>query len=128
MATPEFVEELYNEAVPYENPQPLRRPSEPPLPEPKKKPKKLTRREVVVMSVISVFAFILIFSNLLTQVMISNQNRNLQDLLVSNQQVTVENNNLSQEVQELSRYNRIMEIAEELGLEMKEDNVRNVSR
>ena len=80
------------------------------------------------LSVLSVLAFILIFGNLITQVMISNQNRSLQDLLVNNQQITVENGNLNQEVQELSRYNRIMEIAEELGLEMNEENVRNVSR
>ncbi len=40
----------------------------------------------------------------------------------------MENQNLEQEVQELSRYDRIIEIAKELGLEMNEANVRNVTR
>lgn len=131
MASQEIIEKVYpdyQEAVPYEYPQPQRTPQVPEQPERKKKAKVLTRKEIMYLSVLSVLAFILIFGNLITQVMISNQNRSLQDLLVNNQQITVENGNLNQEVQELSRYNRIMEIAEELGLEMNEENVRNVSR
>ena len=35
--------------------------------------------------------------------------------------------NLEQHVQELSRYDRIHEIAEEYGLELHEKNIRNLS-
>lgn len=128
MATPEYIEKVTNQAIPYESPKPLQSPKAPQLPQPSKKTKILTRKEIMMASVISALAFLLIFSNLITQVVLSNQNRDLQDLQTNNAQVAADNTNLGQEVQELSRYNRIMEIAEELGLEMDEANVRNVSR
>lgn len=135
MATPEYSEDALAraQAEPYENIQtqpqiePQQRPETPVMPTPRKKSRVITRKEIVTFSLISVLAIILIFSSLITQVMISNQHRDLQDLQVSNQLVTVENSNLNQEVQELSRYSRIMEVAEELGLKMNEANVRNVS-
>lgn len=79
------------------------------------------------MTVIGITAIILLFSSLITQVTLSNQNRSYQDLQQTNVMITTENNNLSQEVQELSRYNRVMEIAEKLGLKMNETNIRNVN-
>ena len=38
------------------------------------------------------------------------------------------NRNLEQEIQELSRYDRIIAVATELGLELNEANIKNVSR
>lgn len=128
MATPEYLEEVYGQSLPYVNPEPSRIPQSPEIEQPVKKPRILTKKEMMTITMIGVSMVILIFANLMTQVTISNQNRHLQDLQTNNAVVSVENNNLSQEVQELSRYNRIMEIAEELGLEMNEANVRNVTK
>lgn len=131
MATAEYNKDAFArvQSQPYEQPQiqPQRRPEAPVVPTPQKRRRIITNKEIVTCSLISVLALILIFSSLITQVMLSNQNRDLQDIQLSNQQVAVENNNLSQEVQELSRYSRIMEVAEELGLKMDEGNIRNVS-
>ncbi|AZP05088.1 cell division protein FtsL [Jeotgalibaca ciconiae] len=126
MATPEYAESTYNQIQPNHNPQPLQEPKSPEIVRPKQKTRVVTKKEMITMTLMGISAIILVFSSLITQVMISNQNRSFQDLQNTNVAVSTENNNLSQEVQELSRYNRIMEIAQELGLEMNETNIRNV--
>lgn len=130
MATPEYAEKLYSQALPFEKPeqQPMQTPETPPLQEPEKRKKTLTKIEKLMIGVISLTAAALFFCSLLTQVILSNQNRNLQDLQNDTSAVVIENTNLEQEVQELSRYNRVMDIAKELGLEMDEANVRNVTK
>ena len=40
--------------------------------------------------------------------------------------MTTENNNLEQNIQELSRYDRVYSIGEQSGLNYSEDNIRNV--
>ncbi|MGP6138877.1 MULTISPECIES: cell division protein FtsL [unclassified Jeotgalibaca] len=127
MATPEYAKDLFDQAIEVQNPHPQQIPYSPAVSEPKIKTRPLAK-EIATLAVILFTALILVFSSLITQVTISNQSRQLQDLQDHNMIVSTENDNLSQEVQELSRYNRIMEIAESMGLEMNEANVRNVTR
>lgn len=130
MATPEYAEKLYSQALPFESPeqQPVQIPETPPLKEPQKRKSTFTKIEKAIMGTICLAAVVLFFGSLLTQVVLSNQNRDLQDLQNDTSAMVMENTNLEQEVQELSRYNRVMEIAKELGLEMDEANVRNVTK
>lgn len=127
MATPEYANNLYDPLVDVQNPSPQATPVTPVVPG-RRTATRLWAKEIVTLAVIGFTALILVFTSLITQVTISNQNRQLQDLQNNNVTVSIENNNLNQEVQELSRYNRIMEIAESMGLKMNETNVRNVTR
>lgn len=127
VATSEYAEQVYNQAVEIQNPNPHPVPVNPTLTAPRRKYKKWSK-EITALVAIMITAIILVFLSLLTQVTISNQNRQLQDLQDRSLVVSMENDNLSQEVQELSQYSRIMEIAETMGLEMNEANVRNVMR
>lgn len=127
MATPEYANNLYDPLVDVQNPSPQATPVTPVVPG-RRIATRPWAKEIVTLAVIGFTALILVFTSLITQVTISNQNRQLQDLQNNNVTVSIENNNLNQEVQELSRYNRIMEIAESMGLKMNETNVRNVTR
>ena len=127
MATPEYANNLYDPLVDVQNPSPQATPVTPVVPG-RRIATRPWAKEIVTLAVIGFAALILVFTSLITQVTISNQNRQLQDLQNNNVTVSIENNNLNQEVQELSRYNRIMEIAESMGLKMNETNVRNVTR
>lgn len=127
VATSEYAEQVYNQAVEIQNPNTHPVPVNPTVTAPRRKYKKWSK-EITALVAIMITAIILVFLSLLTQVTISNQNRQLQDLQDRNLVVSMENDNLSQEVQELSQYSRIMEIAETMGLEMNEANVRNVMR
>ena len=127
MATPEYANNLYDPLIDVQNPSPQATPVSPVVPS-RRIATRPWAKEIVTLAVIGFTALILVFTSLITQVTISNQNRQLQDLQNNNVTVSIENNNLNQEVQELSRYNRIMEIAESMGLKMNETNVRNVTR
>lgn len=127
MATPEYANNLYDPLIDVQNPSSQATPVSPVVPG-RRIATRPWAKEIVTLAVIGFTALILVFTSLITQVTISNQNRQLQDLQNNNVTVSIENNNLNQEVQELSRYNRIMEIAESMGLEMNETNVRNVTR
>ncbi len=127
MAKPEYAEFNYKQTLRKYSPQPSQEPKSPEIVRPSKKTSIITKKEIMTMTVIGITAIILLFSSLITQVTLSNQNRSYQDLQQTNVMITTENNNLSQEVQELSRYNRVMEIAEKLGLKMNETNIRNVN-
>ena len=89
---------------------------------------KYVKVEKIVITITTLSALVVLLLSLATQVTLSNQNRALQDLQNDSVAIGLENQNLEQEVQELSRYDRIIEIAKELGLEMNEANVRNVTR
>jgi cell division protein FtsL len=127
VATPEYANNLYDPLIDVQNPSPQATPVSPVVPG-RRIATRPWAKEIVTLAVIGFTALILVFTSLITQVTISNQNRQLQDLQNNNVTVSIENNNLNQEVQELSRYNRIMEIAESMGLKMNETNVRNVTR
>ncbi|WP_107995934.1 septum formation initiator family protein [Trichococcus paludicola] len=89
---------------------------------------KYVKLEKFAITITLLSALVVLLLSLATQVTLSNQNRALQDLQNDSVAIGLENQNLEQEVQELSRYDRIIEIAKELGLEMNEANVRNVTR
>ncbi|MEG0442941.1 MAG: cell division protein FtsL [Carnobacterium sp.] len=91
-------------------------------------PKKsgITNLEKMVIGIVSVIAFALIAVSISLEINIASTNRALQDTNSSIANITTINNNLEQEVQELSRYDRVYEIANRQGLEMNEANVRNV--
>lgn len=89
---------------------------------------KYVKLEKFAITITLFSALVVLLLSLATQVTLSNQNRVLQDLQNDSVAIGLENQNLEQEVQELSRYDRIIEIAKELGLEMNEANVRNVTR
>ena len=59
---------------------------------------------------------------------VANKNRQLQDIESQTTLIQRENNTLLQSTQELSQYDRVNRIANEQGLKMNEDNVRNVGR
>ena len=53
-------------------------------------------------------------------------NRSLQDVNVKVTETEIANENLEQNVQELSQYERVHEIAQKYGLELNDENVRNI--
>ena len=57
---------------------------------------------------------------------VANKNRQLQDIESQTTLIQRENNTLLQATQELSQYDRVNRIANEQGLKMNEENVRNV--
>ncbi|SEK30377.1 cell division protein FtsL [Carnobacterium iners] len=91
-------------------------------------PKKsiVTGLEKMLMGMIMAIAFTLMTISISLEINIASTNRALQDTKASILSTTTVNSNLQQEVQELSRYDRIYRIANEQGLKMNEANVRNV--
>lgn len=130
MASPEYVESLYSQPLPYENPQPKRvpDPSSQPTPSPEPKPRSSYRREYTAIIILAAAAILLCVTSLMTQASLNKQNIALQDIRQANSTVTSQNTNLEQKVEELSHYGRIMEIAQKMGLTMNEENVRNVTK
>lgn len=68
------------------------------------------------------------FLTLTSQVKLSNRHHTLQNVQSETALTELNNRNLEQEIQELSRYDRIISVATELGLELNEENIKNVSR
>lgn len=95
-------------------------------PEPKKQ--KLTKFEKILITAASIVVFALGVACISLEIMVATSNREVQDTNREIEEIAVINTNLEQEVQELSRYDRVYEIARTYGLEMNEDNVRNVSK
>ena len=85
-----------------------------------------TRTEKMLIGMIIAIAFALIAVSISLEINIASTNRALQDTKTSIVNTTVINDNLKQEVQELSRYDRIYKIANNQGLKMNEANVGNV--
>ena len=75
-------------------------------------------------------AFLFMISGLLgVTIMRANVNaasQQLQEVQQNAEDLGVQKENLTQEVHELSNYSRVVEIAEEQGLNMNEENIRNV--
>ena len=63
-----------------------------------------------------------------SSMVVANKNRQLQDIESQTTLIQRENNTLLQSTQELSQYDRVNRIANEQGLKMNEDNVRNVGQ
>ncbi|MFL2099280.1 cell division protein FtsL [Desemzia sp. FAM 23989] len=94
--------------------------------EPKKQ--KLSKVEKLLITVASIIIFSLGVACVSLEIMVATSNREVQDTNREIEEIAIVNTNLEQEVQELSRYDRVYEIARAHGLEMNEENVRNVSK
>lgn len=105
-------------------------PKQPRQPEQIRIPKKqgISKAEKILFTIAGSIVFALGVASVSLEIMVANVNREVQDMNRSIEEVVVVNNNLSQEVQELSRYDRVYSIAKKHGLEMNEENVRNVSK
>lgn len=97
------------------------------IPQPESISKGLTRLEKTLISVIGAVVFCLLLFNVYSDLQLSTASRGVQDVNAQIQQTEIEVENLKQHVQELTRYDRINEIAEKYGLELHEENIRNLS-
>lgn len=88
--------------------------------------KGLTRIEMTVISLFGLVLLSLAVAHIALSMQVSTTNRSIQDIQSQAAQVQVENNNFEQNVQELSRYDRVYSIAKDYNLEMNEAQIRNV--
>ncbi|WP_208558843.1 cell division protein FtsL [Marinilactibacillus kalidii] len=86
----------------------------------------ITRFEVWAVSFFGILLFGLLVANVTMAMQLSMTNRSTQDLEQQSNDIVVVNENLEQKIQELSRYDRVYEIAKNNGLEMNEEQIRNV--
>ena len=82
--------------------------------------------QVLILSGV-VLAFLATMT-IVASMIVANKNRQLQDIESQTTLIQRENNTLLQSTQEVSQYDRVNRIANEQGLKMNEDNVRNVGR
>ena len=82
------------------------------------------RNMIVGVSIILVLATITIVSSMV----VTNKNRQLQDIQTNTTLMQRKNDTLLQSAQEISQYDRVNRIAKEQGLKMGENNVRNVEQ
>ena len=82
--------------------------------------------QVLILSGV-VLAFLATMT-IVASMIVANKNRQLQDIESQTTLIQRENNTLLQSTQELSQNDRVNRIANEQGLKMNEDNVRNVGR
>lgn len=110
---------------------PIKKNLEAPLNEPKMEllpvSKGLSSLEIKFGLLFTVVLFALLLLNVHSDLKLSTSSRQVQDLNNQIQTTEIEIENLEQHVQELSRYDRVHEIAEEYGLELHEKNIRNLS-
>ena len=92
----------------------------------KKLHKGLTRAEMAVIGMLGFVLFVLAVAHIALSMQVSTMNRSIQDIESQAAVVQTENSNYEQNVQELSRYDRIYSIAKDHGLEMNEAQIRNV--
>lgn len=86
----------------------------------------ITRFEVWAISFFGILLFGLLVANITMAMQLSTTNRMTQDLEQQSTDIVIVNENLEQKIQELSRYDRVYEIAKDNGLEMNEEQIRNV--
>lgn len=86
----------------------------------------LTPMEVFMIAAFAMAVFALLIFNVYSAMHTSNLNRQVQDTQEEIAQTEVTIDNLTQHVHELSSYERIFEIAKKRGLELNEDNVKNI--
>lgn len=110
------------QAIPQRQPSPETKPIHKPSP----KRQGLTRLEVGIVTFFGMVLFVLLVINIAVAMQVSTINREVQDISRESAATQIVNENLEQNVQELSRYDRVYQIAEEYGLKMNEENIRNV--
>ena len=89
------------------------------------------KQKADLLRLLAVSGFVLAALAVITIVasmIVANKNRQLQDIESQTTLIQRENNTLLQATQELSQYDRVNRIANEQGLKMNEENVRNVGR
>ena len=82
--------------------------------------------QVLILSGV-VLAFLATMT-IVASMIVANKNRQLQDIESQTTLIQRENNTLLQSTQELSQYDRVNRSANEQGMKMNEDNVRNEKR
>ncbi|OJF96508.1 cell division protein FtsL [Alkalibacterium sp. 20] len=92
----------------------------------KKLHKGLTRLEMAVSGLFGFVLFVLAVAHIALSMQVSTMNRSIQDIGSQATMVQIENSNYEQNVQELSRYDRVYSIAKENDLQMNEEQIRNV--
>ncbi|MFO8069088.1 MAG: cell division protein FtsL [Alkalibacterium sp.] len=92
----------------------------------KKLHKGLTRLEMAVSGLFGFVLFALAVGHIALSMQVSTTNRSIQDIESQAAMVQIENSNYEQNVQELSRYDRVYSIAKENDLKMNEEQIRNV--
>lgn len=90
-------------------------------------PKGMASLEIKIMVLIGSILFALLLLNVHTDLQLAKSSRNVQDLNHQIEETVVEKENLEQHIHELSRYDRIQRIAEDYGLKLHEENIRNLS-
>ena len=75
-----------------------------------------------------VIMFALATITIICSMVVTNKNRQLQDIQTNTTLMQRKNDTLLQSAQELSQYDRVNRIAKEQGLKMGENNVRNVEQ
>ena len=89
------------------------------------------KQKADLLRLLAVSGFVLAALAVITIVasmIVANKNRQLQDIESQTTLIQRENNTLLQATQELSQYDRVNRTANEQGLKMNEENVRNVGR
>lgn len=123
MALAEKYVDTLNVSVPKETPLVRKGQEVTSIPEEKQKANLM---QVLILSGV-VLAFLATMT-IVASMIVANKNRQLQDIESQTTLIQRENNTLLQSTQELSQYDRVNRIANEQGLKMNEDNVRNVGR
>lgn len=111
---------------PYGEPAQEVAPSIQPIPQAAPLTKGLTKLEIGLIAIMGTIVFALVLFNVYSDLQLTNVSRDVQDVNAQIQQTEVEIENLQQHAYELSRYDRINEIAEKYGLELHEDNIVNL--
>lgn len=111
---------------PYGEPAQEVAPSIQPIPQAAPLTKGLTKLEIGLIAFMGTIVFALLLFNVYSDLQLTNVSRDVQDVNAQIQQTKVEIENLQQHAYELSRYDRINEIAEKYGLELHEDNIVNL--
>ena len=83
-----------------------------------------TRNMIISIVVIVLLGTLTVVSSML----VANKNRQLQDIQTNTTLMQRKNDTLLQSAQELSQYDRVDRIAKEQGLQMGQNNVRNVGQ
>lgn len=119
------VEQRYMQ--PAEQPYQESAPSIDPIPKAKPISKGLSKFEMTLISIIGIVVFGLILLNVHTNLQLSTASRNVQDVTAQIEDTEVEIENLEQQSHELSRYDRVHDIAEKQGLELHDENIVNIA-
>jgi len=79
--------------------------------------------------IISIVVIVLLGTlTVVSSMLVANKNRQLQDIQTNTSLMQRKNDTLLQSAQELSQYDRVNRIAKEQGLQMGQNNVRNVGQ